>query len=462
MKQSLIKFPNGLRVVLCSKQSNVVTISLSVLYGAEQEKKNMSGITHFIERLIRTSVMNDISKLGGIVDSKTDYEHFEVSISTVRENLELALKSLTTILFDFRPTYQKFKEEQARILQEVENRKNSPQAILAELTQKNRYKTTSLATELFGTHKSISELDLEMLREYYTSILSPENIVLSVVGNISDEIFDAENTPEDDEVINFNGPDKDVDLKNLSVWNDIKDNEQDIKKVKLPKYDQDNLDYIKDLVTREFYSHTLKLEKASRRRSTAYFPLKQTTIITKSKNLNQSRFQISLPSAPYSSSAYRYSKLFEIYLKNYLKRGLAGEQGVYGLDIFVSQFKNNAHMNIVFAVDYSRAEQVYKKVIELLRGQRQESTTKNEFKSLTIAYRTLISLGHEKMSDLAKRYNKWLYLKGELFNLNHELKLISAMNFDSFREVSKKIVNFNSMLVVYLGKPLSDGALDVK
>ena len=66
------------------------------------------------------------------------------------------------------------------------------------------------------------------------------------------------------------------------------------------------------------------------------------------------------------------------------------------------------------------------------------------------------------MSDLARRYNKWLYLKGELFNLNHELKLISAMNFDSFREVSKKIVNFNSMLVVYLGKPLTDGALEVK
>ena len=462
MKQSLIKFPNGLRVVLCSKQSNVVTLSLSVLYGAEQEKKNMSGITHFIEKLIKSSISNEITKVGGIVESKTDYEHFEITISTVRENLEYSLKVLTTVLFEFRPTYQKFKQEQARILQEVENRKSSPQAILSDLTQKNRYKTTSLATELYGTSKSILELDVETVREYYNSILTPENILLSVVGNISDEIESEEETNADDEVVKFDATETDVDLKNLSVWNDVKDNLADIKKIKTAKYDQDNLNYIKDLVTKSFYSYTIKLKKASRRRATAYFPLKQTTIITKNKNLNQSRFQISLPSAPYSSSAYRYSKLFELYLKNYLKKGLADEQGVYGLDIYLSQFKSNAHLNIVFAVDYEKAEAVYKKVIELLKGQRQESTTTSEFKSLVVAYKTMISLGHEKMSDLARRYNKWLFLKGELFNLAHELKVISAMNFDSFKEVSKKIINFNSMLVVYLGRQLDDDALKIK
>lgn len=461
MKQSLIKYPNGLKIVLCSKQSNVVTLSFSVLFGAEQEKKDKSGITHFIEKLIKGAIQAEISSLGGIVDSKTDYEHFEVTISTVRENLEQALKILTTTIFDFRPTYQKFREEQIKIIQEVENRKNSPQAILADLTQKNRYKTTSLATELYGTAKTISELDLETIRDYYESILTPEHIVLSVVGNISDEIMSPQDATDDDEVIRFENTSKEIDLKNMSVWNDIKDDNADISKIKKVKYDIDNLNYIKELVTRNFYSYTIKLKKASKRRTTAYFPLKKTTIIEKNKNLNQSRFQLSLPSAPYSSSAYRYSKLFEIYLANYLKKSLSGEKGVYGLDVYVSQFKNNAHLNIVFAVDYEKAGEVYKKVIDLLKGQRQESITKSEFRSLIIAYQTMMSLGHEKMSDLAKRFNKWMFLKNELFNLNYELNLISAMNFESFREVAKRIVNFNSMLVVYLGKPLEAGELEV-
>ena len=79
-----------------------------------------------------------------------------------------------------------------------------------------------------------------------------------------------------------------------------------------------------------------------------------------------------------------------------------------------------------------------------------------------MSYKTMLSLGHEKMSDLARRFNKWLFLKNELFNLTNELKAISAMNFDSFREISKKMVNFNSMMVVYLGKPLEKGALKIK
>lgn len=462
MKQSLMKFPNGLRVILSSRQSNVVTLSLSVLFGAEQEKKSSSGVTRLIERLVRGMVAREMEELGGIVESKTDYEHFEISISTVRENLDKAFSCLAKALFEFRPTYQSFKIEQARAMQEVENRKSSPLMILSDTTQKNRYKTTSLATELYGTQKSLREITLEFLRDYYNSILSPENIILSVVGNISDENNYNEDANDNNEFVSFDdGENPEMSLKSFSTWNDIEEDPDAAKKVVLKSYDIDSLDYIKELVTKEFYAKTLSLSKNVRRRSTAYFPLKEATIIEKNKNLNQSRFQISLPSAPYSSSGYRYSKLFEIYLSNYLKHGISGEDGVYGLNVYLSQFKNNAHINIVFAVDYDKAGEAYNKVIDLLRGQRQESITMGEFKSLIMSYKTMLSLGHEKMSDLARRYNKWYFLKGELFNLNNELKTISAMSFDSFRDIAKKMVNFDAMLVVYLGKPLEEGTLKI-
>lgn len=462
MKQTLMKFPNGFRVVLSSRASNVVTISVSLLFGAEQEKKNISGITHFIERLIRSSVSRDVAKLGGIVETKTDYEHLELTVSTVRENLEEVVKSITTNIFEFGPTYAKFKEEQSRILQEIENRKVSPLAILSDLTQKNRYKTTSLATELIGTAKTILELDLESLREYYHTILSPNHLLVSVVGNISDEKTTENELSGMDEVVSFDAEEKPESIKLASTWNEIKEDKSLIEKVEMKKYNQDSLNYIKDLVTREFYSRTIPLKEKSKRRTTAYFPLKQTTIITKNKNLNQSRFHISFPSAPYSSTAYKYSKLFELYLSNYIKSGLADERGVYGMNVYISQFKNNAHINIVFAVDSERAEELYKKIIELLKGQRQESIRLAEFKSLKLAYKTMISLGHEKMSDLARRYNKWMFLKGELFNLTNELKAIEVMDFESFRDVTRKMINFNSMLVVYLGKPLPADALKIK
>ena len=114
MKHSLIKFPNGLKVIVCSKQSSAVTLSFSLLFGAEQEKKNQSGITSVIEKLMHAELQKEVLKLGGIVDTKTDYEHLEITISTIRENLEKCLDVLNKAVFDFHPTYEEFREVKSK------------------------------------------------------------------------------------------------------------------------------------------------------------------------------------------------------------------------------------------------------------------------------------------------------------------------------------------------------------
>ena len=180
-------------------------------------------------------------------------------------------------------------------------------------------------------------------------------------------------------------------------------------------------------------------------------------MIEKAKNLNQSRIQISLPSAPYSSRGYRYSKLFEILLKNYLSRNFSTEEGLYSLETSVSQFRNNAYLSITFAVDFENAQTVYAKLRRLLRELKSQGVSREEFASLKLAYQTIVSLGHEKMSDLAKRYNKWLFLKGEMFNLINELKAIEAMDYNDFGTITNKMLDEKGILVVYLGKKLDGG-----
>ena len=337
-------------------------------------------------------------------------------------------------------------------------RKNNPLSILCELTQKNRYKTTSLATELLGTNKTVEDLTLEEVRDYYDIILVPTQMLLSIVGNISDEEVS-------------NEPEVEVTEQEFSIPKEIKSEAQGIqswsaltgkittKGLKEKKYIQDTLGYIKDLVVKEFYSKTINLKADARRRSTAYFPLKKPIIIQKNKNLNQSRFQISIPSAPYSSAGYKYSKLFEIYLRSFLSSKLKGEGGVYGLDVEIKQFKNNAHLNITFAVDYEDAVVVYKKVQDLLTQLKSQSITKREFDSLKTAYQTIISLGHERMSDLAKRYNKWLFLNGELFSLTKEIKQVSSLSYEDFIYITGKMLDKGGRQTVYLGKKLNEDDL---
>lgn len=458
MKQTLVRFPNGLRVVLSSRQSNVVTISFSLCFGAEQETKDTKGATHFIERIMRAGLQKEISNLGGVVDSKTDYEHFELTVSTVRENLESAFNALIQTVFDFHPTFQTFESERAAIIREIENRKSNPLMLLRELTQKNRYKTTSLATEVYGTNKTISEMTLERLRDYYNSILSPSSIILSVVGNISDEEEGKEELEEDEQDTTSTDVIIEKSSAKLSMWNAVKDT---VKPSKIPqkKYIIDSLDYIKELVTKQFYSKTLLLDKKTKRRCTAYFPLKNKAVIQKPKKLNQTRFQLSFPSAPYSSNGYKYSKLFELYLRSYLRQSLAGTAGLYGVDLETSQFKNNAHLSITFAVDKDRAVEVYNKVLSLLKIAKDQQVSVAQLNSTKIAYQTLLSLGHEKMSELATRYNKWIFLKDELFNLTNEIKLTRKMSHKNFSYICNAILNFDEMLTVIVGEKVDETKL---
>lgn len=458
MKHSLIKFPNGLKVIVCSKQSSAVTLSFSLLFGAEQEKKNQSGITSVIEKLMRAELQKEVLSLGGIVDTKTDYEHLEITISTIRENLEKCLDVLNKAVFDFHPTFEEFREVKARALQSIEKTKSNPLSILSELTQKNRYKTTSLATELAGTTKTVEELTLEEVRDYYDSILVPTQMLLSVVGNISDEEVGEENNNEINELEQAEPKAAKQEVQGIQSWSALS-GKITTKGVKEKKYTPDTLGYIKDLVLKEFYAKTLNLKQDARRRSTAYFPLKKPIIIQKNKNLNQSRFCLSIPSAPYSSAGYKYSKLFEIYLRSFLSTRLKGAQGIYGLDVEIKQFKNNAHLSITFAVDYEDATQVYNKVIDLLTQLKSQQITKREFESLKTAYQTIISLGHERMSDLAKRYNKWLFLNGELFSLTKEIKQIASLSYEDFLYISGKMLDPSGRLTVYLGKKINENDL---
>lgn len=450
MKQSLIKYPNGLKVVVCSRVSNVVTISVSVCCGAEQEKKDKAGITKLIEMLISSSIKKSQVDLSTIVESRTDYEHFEITLSTIRENLKNAFRVLSRAVFDFSPTYKEFQSAKSGLLQLIEKAKANPFVALNGITQKTRYKGTSLATEVLGTTKSVQDLTIEVVRDYYYSILTPENILFSVVGNIGDEIVSSQINAESTAIIAKQARPNAVSRE----WGDVKP--VDGENVIAPKYNADSINFIKDLITKEFYKETIPLKKGGKRKSTSYFPLKSPGVIEKYKSLNQSRIQISFPSAPYSSTGYKYSKLFEIMLRNYLVKNFAGAEGVYSQDVSVHQFKNNAYLTITYAVDYEKATSSYNKIIKLLEEFNAQGISRNMFEDLKMAYQTILSLHHEKMSDLAKRFNKWLFLKDEIFNLPAELKMVGLLNYEDYIKVTHKILDTSGMLVVYIGKKLEE------
>lgn len=444
MKQLLVKYPNKFRAVLFNKPTAHVSVCFSMRAGAEQEGKSISGASHIIERMIKSELVGMVNEFGGVVESSVSYELISWTISSSREFLEDSIRAMASAVFDFFPKSSTLSTQKSKVLQEIEKQNFNPVAILNEITQKQMYKGTALSQEVIGSAKSVSLLELAAVKEFYTKMLSPQNICLSVVGKIGDKVKIEKpegGKPHTDKVIdttNFD-PSWMVPSKELENYS--------------PDYKiTDSLNEVTGYINNYFYSRTIKLESKYKCRSVKFVSLNQPVYLSKPKSLNQTRFQISFPSAPYVSTGYKYSKLIETYLTYALREEVLKLLNVYGVNVSVIAFKNNGRLSVTFAADAEVAEERYAAVINRLKQIASEGVSEKEFNVLKNMYETTVSLYHESSTEIAYRFNKWLLIKDELFNLNTEIAGINAMTYENFSYTLNHILDFNKILVVVLGK----------
>lgn len=412
MEHNLISFPNKFKAVICNTNCKMVTVSLSLCVGAELEPKSKSGISHLVERLIRSSLSARISEFGGIIETKTDFEHIEFNVSCQLSALEKCLQALSECVFDFFPKQASLDREILKITQEIEKESFNPTALLNNLTQKYIYKGTNLSTTVLGNVKTVQSISLTDVRVFMDEILLPENVLLSIVGELT--------------LL------KNEEGENLSL--------------------QEAVDKTQSFINKYFYIRVMEKMGKRRPRSTPSVALTSPVFISKNKPLNQTRYQISFPTAPHDSAGYKYSKILEMYLNLYLRMELKMVAGVYGVDVTIRQFKNNSHISITFAVDSDNAENVYHSILKALVKLKNEQVTRQEFNIMQDKYKTEVALQHTNPQTIAVRYNKMLFLKGELFDLDNELQQISALTSENFNITCVKTLDFNAMLVIAIGR----------
>ena len=67
-------------------------------------------------------------------------------------------------------------------------------------------------------------------------------------------------------------------------------------------------------------------------------------------------------------------------------------------------------------------------------------------------YKTEVALYHTMPSAMAIRYNKMLFLKDKLFDLDAELNQIAGLSYENFHTACSVTLDFNEMVVVALGR----------
>ena len=195
---------NGLTVSLLPKQDfnevyGIVTVqfgSVDATYTSLEKglRHHPAGIAHFLEHKLferenSEDIMAAFTRLGADSNAFTSFTKTSYLFSTIDHLLE-NLDLLDELVGDVHFTEESVLREQDIIQQEREMYQDDPDSRLFFATLANLYPDTPLATDIVGSEKSISEIQVSNLKENFTDFYKPVNMSLFLVGNIDVKVVE--------------------------------------------------------------------------------------------------------------------------------------------------------------------------------------------------------------------------------------------------------------------------------
>ncbi|MGC8966106.1 MAG: M16 family metallopeptidase [Caldimicrobium sp.] len=190
------KLPSGLTVLYMPfEREKVVAVYLCVKVGSKYEWDEVAGITHLIEHMIFKGaegqkpgeVAGKVEEKGGYINAFTSYDQTCYYVVGPSEVFETALEVLSQAVF--RPYFDpvELEKEKEVVIEEMKMRLDNPLIVLYEEMMKASYTKYPYKRPIIGYEKSVRSVKREDLFYFVDHFYTPENIILIVTGNISEE-----------------------------------------------------------------------------------------------------------------------------------------------------------------------------------------------------------------------------------------------------------------------------------
>ncbi len=188
--------PNGIRV-LTEKHSisRAASCGIWVSKGTRDERKDEAGLAHFVEHLVfkRTKkrsayqISRDMEAVGGDLNAFTSREYTSFVTHSLKEDLALSLDVLSDLVCSPRFDAGDIKKEKQVVLQEIHMSEDQLEDNIFDRYFELVYPHAPLGRPILGTQSSIAGMKREKVLSFHDRQYRPENVIVSVTGNISHE-----------------------------------------------------------------------------------------------------------------------------------------------------------------------------------------------------------------------------------------------------------------------------------
>ncbi|MEC1546971.1 pitrilysin family protein [Bacillus rugosus] len=189
---------NGVRVVLENNPTvRSVAIGVWIGTGSRHEMPEINGISHFLEHMFfkgtstrsAREIAESFDRIGGQVNAFTSKEYTCYYAKVLDEHANYALDVLADMFFHSTFDENELKKEKNVVYEEIKMYEDAPDDIVHDLLSKATYGNHSLGYPILGTEETLASFNGDSLRQYMHDYYTPDRVVISVAGNISDSFI---------------------------------------------------------------------------------------------------------------------------------------------------------------------------------------------------------------------------------------------------------------------------------
>lgn len=190
---------NGLRVVMEEIPTcRSVAFGIWVKTGSRHETPDDNGISHFIEHMLFKGTEHYTTKdiadifdgIGGNVNAFTSKEYTCYYAKVLDDHLPQAVEVLSDMFFRSIFDPEDMSKEKNVILEEISMYEDTPDDLVHDLVSKAAYADHPLAYSILGLEKRLKAMDPNSLRQYMARHYMIENTVISLAGNINEDVIE--------------------------------------------------------------------------------------------------------------------------------------------------------------------------------------------------------------------------------------------------------------------------------
>src|SRR5699024_6629713 len=184
---------NGLRIVTETIPSvRSVTIGIWLLTGSRHETEETNGMSHFLEHMLfkgtKTRTAKDIAEafdaIGGQVNAFTSKEYTCFYAKVIDTHKEYTLDIFADIFFNSIIYEKEMEIKKKTIRKKNKIYEKTRDDIVHNLLTSAEYGHHPLGYPILGTEDRLKSFNPVNLRQYMDEHYTPENVVISIAGNV--------------------------------------------------------------------------------------------------------------------------------------------------------------------------------------------------------------------------------------------------------------------------------------